>query len=147
MSRCMNCSSPTKRVNTRSQKYFAIIYLQLPLFFFIAFQAAIFERCLNASLFFLSGVSGVYQAITGRACRRMFKRTQEILWCCKNIYVYPIVSPLFHGLRFNPLLIVGRNRQQGQEVYCRYCWKCIRYRRGWRRQSPLHEKSVGAHHA
>jgi hypothetical protein len=93
MSRCMNCSSPIKRVNTRSQNIFGIMHWQLPLV--SCFPAVTFERCLNTSLFFF--------VVMRRAKLKLFKRTAKIF------YVYPIVSPLFHGLNCNPLLIVGIN--------------------------------------
>ena len=98
MSRCMNCSSLIKRVNTRSQNIFGIICWQLPLV--SCFPAVALERCLNTSLFFLSPCAGVQCA---GAKLKLFKRTAKIF------YVYPIVSPLFHGLNCNPLLIVGIN--------------------------------------
>ncbi len=51
MSRCMNCSSPIKRVNTRSQNIFGIMHWQLP-FVFCFLAAILWEMFKRISLFF-----------------------------------------------------------------------------------------------
>lgn len=85
MSRCMNCSSPIKRVNTRSQNIFGIMHWQLPLV--SCFPAVTFERCLNTSLFFLSSCAGVQCAGPNLNCLNALQKYFTFTPLCRPSFM------------------------------------------------------------